>query len=145
MTNVFPVISVLGAYLISKYGAYWRTLSKTGRNLFQSERKNSYQISKICNVSFQIRIQTLWCLALYNSEMQAVSFTLYFTYIILKASVRYCFWSHFLSPDDSPSKTIKMFFISYKKLFSLSRYSSFCISVFLFFSPCQPFFRGLSR
>ena len=30
------------------------------------------------------------------------------------------------------------FFISSKKLFSFSRYSKFCISVFSSFSPCQP-------
>ena len=35
------------------------------------------------------------------------------------------------SPNDSPSKTSKMFFISSKKLFSLSRYSNFCIFPFL--------------
>ena len=32
----------------------------------------------------------------------------------------------------------KMFFISYKKLFSFLRYSNFCIFVFLSFSFCQP-------
>ena len=32
----------------------------------------------------------------------------------------------------------KMFFISSKKLFSFSRYSSFCTSVFPSFSPCKP-------
>ena len=35
-------------------------------------------------------------------------------------------------------KLWKMFFISSKKLFSFSRYSSFCIFVFPSFSPCQP-------
>ena len=35
-------------------------------------------------------------------------------------------------------KIWKMFFISYKKLFLFSRYSSFCISVFSSFSPCNP-------
>ena len=35
-------------------------------------------------------------------------------------------------------KLCKMFFISSKKLFSFSRYSNFCISVFPFFSPYQP-------
>ena len=34
-------------------------------------------------------------------------------------------------------KLWKMFFISSKKLFSFSRYSSFCIFVFPSFSPCQ--------
>ena len=32
----------------------------------------------------------------------------------------------------------KMFFISSKKLFSFSKYSNFCISVFPSFSPCYP-------
>ena len=36
------------------------------------------------------------------------------------------------------SKLWKMFFISFKKLFSFSRYSDFCISIFPSFSPCQP-------
>ena len=35
-------------------------------------------------------------------------------------------------------KLWKMFFILSKKLFSFSRYSDFCISVFPSFSPCQP-------
>ena len=35
-------------------------------------------------------------------------------------------------------KLWKMFFISSKKLFSLSRYSNFCISVFPSISPWQP-------
>ena len=35
-------------------------------------------------------------------------------------------------------KLWKMFFISFKKLFSFLRHSSFCISVFPSFSPCQP-------
>ena len=35
-------------------------------------------------------------------------------------------------------KLRKMLFISPKKLFSFSRYSNFCISIFPSFSPCQP-------
>ena len=35
-------------------------------------------------------------------------------------------------------KLCKRFFMSSKKLFSFSRYSFFCISVFSSFSPCQP-------
>ena len=35
-------------------------------------------------------------------------------------------------------KLWKMFFISFKKLFLLSRYSDFCIFVFPSFAPCQP-------
>ena len=37
-------------------------------------------------------------------------------------------------------KLWKMLFISSKKVFSLSRYSNFCISVVPSFSPCQPLF-----
>ena len=40
-------------------------------------------------------------------------------------------------------KKKKKFFISSKKLFSLSRYSNFRISVFLSFFPCQPLLRRL--
>ena len=39
-------------------------------------------------------------------------------------------------------KIWKMFFISSKKLFSFSRYSSFCIFIFSFF-PCQPLLQWL--
>ena len=55
---------------------------------------------------------------------------------IIKACVR-CFLSNFsFSPNDSASKTMKnIFFISSKKLFSFSRYSNFCIFVFLSFFP----------
>ena len=37
-------------------------------------------------------------------------------------------------------KLWKMFFILSKKLFSFSRYSNFCISIFPSFSPCQLLF-----
>ena len=39
----------------------------------------------------------------------------------------------------------KMFFISYKKLFSFSRYSSFCIFVFPSFFPVNHCFSGWSK
>ena len=39
-------------------------------------------------------------------------------------------------------KLRKILFVSPKKLFSFSRYSNFCISIFPSFSPCQPLFRG---
>ena len=39
-------------------------------------------------------------------------------------------------------KLQKMLFILSKKLFSFSRYSNFCISIFPSFSPSQPLFRG---
>ena len=45
------------------------------------------------------------------------------------------------SPNDSPSKTMKMLFISSKKLFSFSRYSNFCISVL----PVRHCCRGWSK
>ena len=45
----------------------------------------------------------------------------------------------------SLSKLWKMFFISFKKLFSFSRYLGFCISVFHSFSPCQPLPQGLIK
>ena len=42
---------------------------------------------------------------------------------LLKACVRYFFFQIFISsPNDSPLKTMRMFFISSKKLFSFSRY-----------------------
>ena len=44
----------------------------------------------------------------------------------------------FFSSNDRPSKIMKnVFFISSKKLFLFSRYSNFCIFLFLSFSPCQ--------
>ena len=58
--------------------------------------------------------------------------------IMIKACVHYFLSNFYFSPNDSSSKTIKMFFISSRKLFSFSRYSSFVISVFPSFSPCQP-------
>ena len=64
------------------------------------------------------------------------------SFLNLKASVCY-FWSNFyLLPNDSPSKNIKMFFISSKNLFSFSRYSSFDICLQFFFVPVIHCFRG---
>ena len=42
-------------------------------------------------------------------------------------------------------KLKKMLFISSKELFSLSRYSFFCISVLPSFSTCRPLLRGWSK
>ena len=42
---------------------------------------------------------------------------------------------YFFSPNDSPSKTMNFFFISSKKLFSFSKYLTFCN-----FSPSFPYF-----
>ena len=44
------------------------------------------------------------------------------------------------SPGDGPSGAVGMFFVSSGGLFSLSRYSDFCISFFSSFSPSQPLF-----
>ena len=54
--------------------------------------------------------------------------------LILKAYVRYFFSKFYFSPRIALQKLWKMFFNSYKKLFSFSRYSNFCIFVFPFFS-----------
>ena len=59
-------------------------------------------------------------------------------YSLLKACVPY-FCQIFISHQMiALQKLWKMFFISSKSLFLFSRYSSFCISVFPSFSPCQP-------
>ena len=55
-----------------------------------------------------------------------------------KACIRYFLSNFYFSPNDSPSKTKRCFFISSKKLFPFSRYSNFCISVFPSFFSCQP-------
>ena len=56
-------------------------------------------------------------------------------YISLKLVSAIFYQISIFPPNDSPSKTVKMFFISSKKLFSFSRYSNFCIilSSFLLF------------
>ena len=46
---------------------------------------------------------------------------------------------------NSLQKVWKMFFISSKKLFSFSRYSDFCISIFPSFPPVSHCFRGWSK
>ena len=57
----------------------------------------------------------------------------------LKACLRY-FLSNFLFFHQmiALQMLLKIFFTSSKKLFSFSRYSHFCISVFPSFSPCPP-------
>ena len=67
---------------------------------------------------------------------------LLFVWKLFKACVCYFFANFYFSPNDSPPKTMKMFFISSKKLFLFSRYSSFCIPVFLSIFPVSHFFRG---
>ena len=51
---------------------------------------------------------------------------------------------HF-SPNDSPSKLWKMFFMSSKKLFSFSRYSNFVFQSFPLFLPVSHFCRTCSK
>ena len=63
----------------------------------------------------------------------------------LKACVRYFFSNFYFSPNDILQKLWKMFFISSKKPFSFSRYSSFCISTFPSFLPVSHCFRGWSK
>ena len=55
------------------------------------------------------------------------------------------YWIFFSHQMIALQKLWKMFIISSKKLFSFSRYSDFCISIFPSFSTCQPFFRGWSK
>ena len=45
---------------------------------------------------------------------------------IVKACVGYFLSNFYFSPNDSPSKTMKMFYTSFKKPFPFSRYSNFC-------------------
>ena len=54
------------------------------------------------------------------------------------------FWQFFFPQNDSHSKTMKDVFISSKKLFSFSRYSNFCISIFSFFLLVSYCFRAWS-
>ena len=58
--------------------------------------------------------------------------------LVLKLGVCYFLTISYFLPNDSPSKTMKDVFISSKKFFSFLRYSTFCISIFFAFSPCQP-------
>ena len=55
------------------------------------------------------------------------------------------FYQIFIFHYDSPSKTTKNVFISSKKLFLFSRYSNFCIFIFLCFSLVSHCFRGWSK
>ena len=43
-----------------------------------------------------------------------------------KACVHYFLQNLYISPNDNPSKTVKRFFISSKKLFLFSRYANVC-------------------
>ena len=54
-----------------------------------------------------------------------------------KACVPYFSRNFYFSPNDSPSKTMEVVFISSKKLFSFSKYSNVCTSIFPSFSTYQ--------
>ena len=59
--------------------------------------------------------------------------------LLLKACVNYFLSIFYFSANDSPSKTIKMFFISSKKpLLVLKIFRFLYIRLPLFFFPCQP-------
>ena len=65
------------------------------------------------------------------------------THIVIKTWVRYFLKIFSLSPNVSPSKTMKDVFISSKKLFSFSRYLNFCI--FPLFLPVSHCVRAWSK
>ena len=54
-----------------------------------------------------------------------------------KACVPYFLRNFYFSSNDSPSKTMEVVFVSSKKLFSFSKYSNVCTSIFPSFSPYQ--------
>ena len=64
-------------------------------------------------------------LAFFEAESSNTQLLCQLLFPSFKACVHYFLWNFYFLPDDSPSKTMKMFFISSKKLFSFSRYSSF--------------------
>ena len=55
----------------------------------------------------------------------------------LKACVCYFLTNFYFSLNDSPSKNMEDVFISSEKLFSFSKYSNVCTSIFPSFSPYQ--------
>ena len=65
------------------------------------------------------------------------------THIVIKTWVRHFLKIFSLSPNVSPSKTMKDVFISSKKLFSFSRYLNFCI--FPLFLPVSLCVRAWSK
>ena len=69
-----------------------------------------------------------------SSQYVLNSYSLVLKFLDLKACVRY-FHQIFMI---ALQKLWKMLFISSKKLFSFSRYSNFCISVFSSFFTCRP-------
>ena len=85
-------------------------------------------------------IEYLWWLLLqiYRREVISDFFYPFKPFSILKL-VSANFYQIFISHQMIALQNLrKMLFISPKKLFSFSRYSNFCISIFPSFSPCQP-------
>ena len=127
--------------------------------------KHSFQERFLNNLYTQLKNLYKWlltcedCKGIWAGKMQKVQMGLQkavycklFTksehlhdYYIFKACVCYFLSNFYFSPNDIPSKTMKMFFISSKKLFSYSRYSKFCIFVFPSFFPCQPVPKRLNQ
>ena len=66
----------------------------------------------------------------------------YLRYLKLVSAIFIIFFFHQMIDLQKLWKTL---FSYYKKLFSLLRYSNFCISVLASFSTCQPLFRGWSK
>ena len=65
--------------------------------------------------------------------------------LLFKACVSYFLSNFYFSPNDSPSKTMKIFFISSKKLFLFLRYSNFVFLSSTLFLPVSHCFRGWSK
>ena len=75
-----------------------------------------------------------------EGESPTLSSLLFYSF---KACFCYFFNKFLFFTKLQPFKNYEMFFISCKKLFSFSRYSIFCISIFPSFSPCQPLLQSL--
>ena len=86
---------------------------------------------------------TLTYFELYTVDIKKLGRFFLHTYLLFKACVRYFLTNFYYSLMIVLQKLWNMFFISSKKLFSFSRYSSFCISIFPSFSPCQPLLQSL--
>ena len=87
------------------------------RKHFQSE----ISVSQLVNHN---NVRRMYLMIRFSPHLKLVSAILYQIFIFHQAIAL--------------QRLCKMFFISSKKLFSFSRYSNFCISIFPSFSPCYP-------
>ena len=81
-----------------------------------------------------------WCCIRYFMVWFFVWYTdksLFIFFVILKLAFA-IFHHYFIFNQMIALQKLRKMFISSKKLFLFSRYSSLCISVFPSFSPCQP-------